>query len=196
MLGRTTLYSSPPLATPPLLNSLLDASQPAPATSAEQTRSDQQQRTFMRLNMSASIRTNLFDFFLTILGLTAGRRVLRAEGILGEREQAWQERTHVSVGLGHAEKPYDVTSVRASRRRGQHISPQPCSVPAAALRRAKLQTPPHVQSRRQRRRQALFSAIASEKLRAPRQFLRQHAAAVLMVALTQRVWRLRPPFAT
>lgn len=40
----------------------------------------------MRLNMSASIRTNLFDFFLTILGLTAGRRVLRAEGILGERE--------------------------------------------------------------------------------------------------------------
>ena len=38
----------------------------------------------MRFHMSASKRTNLFDFFLTILGRTAGRRLLRAPTILQE----------------------------------------------------------------------------------------------------------------
>ena len=44
----------------------------------------------MRLKRSAWKRTNLFVFFLTILGLTAGRRLLREPtGILPSR-------THVS----------------------------------------------------------------------------------------------------
>lgn len=40
----------------------------------------------MRFHMSASKRTNLFDFFLTILGRTAGRRLLRAPTILREEK--------------------------------------------------------------------------------------------------------------
>jgi len=55
----------------------------------------------MRLFKSASIRTNLFVFFLTILGLTAGRRLLRAVGILAEQGEP---RTHASGEKGDQQK--------------------------------------------------------------------------------------------
>jgi hypothetical protein len=92
----------------------------------------------MRLNMSASIRTNLFDFFLTILGLTAGRRVLRAEGILGERESRHGENARTCHQSTATQSSYPTSQAHSQCGAGASLSvrspavhqPRLCAAPS------------------------------------------------------------------